>query len=77
MAEVGEAVSRQQLDLVEANALVKKLLGKYEHVFIQPGGNPGEPFQQAYDVDNLQPKPVWFSMYEQVRQDVKALGLRI
>jgi methylamine--corrinoid protein Co-methyltransferase len=77
MAEVGEAVSRQQLDLVEANALVKKLLGKYEHVFIQPGGNPGEPFQQAYDVDNLQPKTAWFSMYEQVRQDVKALGLRI
>jgi methylamine--corrinoid protein Co-methyltransferase len=77
MAEVGEAVSRQQLDLVEANALVKKLLGKYEHVFIQPGGNPGEPFQQAYDVKNLQPKPAWFSMYEQVRQDVKALGLRI
>jgi len=77
MAEVGEAVSRQQLDLVEANTLVKKLLAKYEHVFIQPGGNPGKPFEQAYDVDILQPRLAWFSMYEQVRQEVEALGLRI
>jgi methylamine--corrinoid protein Co-methyltransferase len=77
MAEVGQAVSKQRLDLAEANTLVKKLLGKYEQVFLQPGGNPGKPFEQAYDVDALQPKPAWFSMYEQVRQDVSALGLRL
>jgi methylamine--corrinoid protein Co-methyltransferase len=77
MAEVGEAVSRHQLDLVEANALVKKLLGKYEHVFIQPGGNPGKPFEQAYDVETIQPRSEWSYIYQQVRQDVETLGLRL
>jgi methylamine---corrinoid protein Co-methyltransferase len=75
MGEVGRAVARQQLSQDEANGLVKKLINKYEHVFIMPEGNPGKPFDQAYDLDTLQPCEEWQSTYESVKQEVRAMGL--
>jgi methylamine--corrinoid protein Co-methyltransferase len=77
MGEVGEAVARQQIDLVEANALVMKLMHKYEHVFIVPEGNPGKPFNQVYDLETIQAKKEWMLMYEEVREEVESLGLRL
>lgn len=75
MGEVGHAVARQGLTLKEANTLVLKLLEKYEYVFDRPAGNPGVRFDQAYDLQTLRPVPEWQQMYEEVKADVRAMGL--
>lgn len=75
MAEVGHAVSRQQLTLAQANELVLKLLERYEHVFSRPEGNPGVRFDQAYDLTALKPRPEWEQMYLEVKEEVRGLGL--
>ena len=77
MGEVGQAVARQGLDHDEANTLVNKLIEKYEHVFDQPEGNPGKPFDQAYDLETIQPTEEWLSMYEEVKEEVQAMGLEL
>jgi methylamine---corrinoid protein Co-methyltransferase len=75
MGEIGQAVTRQHLDQNEANALVNKLINKYEHVFDLPEGNPGKPFNQAYDLETIQPRREWSLMYEEVKEEVQAMGL--
>ncbi len=75
MGEVGAAVTKQQLGLEEANRLVLSLLDKYEAVFSQPGGNPGVPFDQAYDMATIRPLHSWSSMYEEVKEDLYRMGL--
>jgi len=75
MGEVGHAVTRQRLGLEEANHLILQLLPKYEHVFSQPGGNPGLRFDQVYDLKTLQPVPAWSAMYEEVKDDLRRMGL--
>jgi methylamine--corrinoid protein Co-methyltransferase len=75
MGEVGHAVTRQQISLVEANRLVLRLLEKYEHVFHLPEGNPGVPFDQAYDMASLKPIPQWIRMYDETVAEIRELGL--
>jgi methylamine--corrinoid protein Co-methyltransferase len=75
MGEVGHAVTEQGLTLREANDLVVKLLTKYEHVFDLPGGNVGVSIDHAYDMKTLRPLPEWQQLYEEVKADVKAMGL--
>jgi methylamine--corrinoid protein Co-methyltransferase len=75
MGEVGHAVAGQGLTLDEANALVLALLDKYEHIFDQPEGNPGVRFDVAYEVEALVPKPEWSQMYEEVKAEVREMGL--
>ncbi len=75
MGEVGEAVARQHLNHAEANVLVNKLIHKYEYVFDLPEGNPGKPFNQAYDPQTIQPRLEWSWLYEEVKQEVRAMGL--
>ena len=75
MGEVGHAVTRQGLSLESANHLILRLLEKYEHVFQLPGGNPGVCFDQAYDLKTLTPVPEWSKMYEEVKEDVRRMGL--
>ena len=75
MGEVGQAVARQNLNLEEANTLIKKLINKYEHVFDLPEGNPGRCFNQAYDPETIKPTHEWQSMYEAVKDEVRAMGL--
>ncbi len=75
MGEVGCAVTRQQLSLDQANRLILRLLEKYEPVFARPGGNPGVPFDQAYDLATLKPVPAWLTMYEEVKQELIQMGL--
>ncbi len=75
MAEVGRAVVRQNLTLTKANELVSELLGRYEYVFKIPGGNPGVRFDQAYDLKTLKPVPAWQQMYEDVKGDMRKIGL--
>jgi methylamine--corrinoid protein Co-methyltransferase len=75
MGEVGHAVTRQGLTLETANRLILKLLDKYEHVFQQPGGNPGVRFDQAYDLQTLAPLPEWSRLYHEVKDDLCRMGL--
>jgi methylamine--corrinoid protein Co-methyltransferase len=75
MGEVGHAVARQGLSLHEGNTLVLELLTKYEAIFDDPEGNPGLPFEQVYDLMTIQPKPEWQSMYEEVKGELRQMGL--
>jgi methylamine---corrinoid protein Co-methyltransferase len=75
MGEVGHAVARQNLSFAEANLLINSLFPRYEHVFKMKGGNPGVPFDQAYDLAALTPVPEWENMYQEVKKELKALGL--
>ncbi len=75
MGEVGRAVTRQEMTLQEANALVLRLLKRYEHVFTAARGNPGVPFEQAYDPVRVQPRPAWLALYEEVKAELRAMGL--
>jgi methylamine--corrinoid protein Co-methyltransferase len=75
MGEVGHAVSRQKLSLNEANSLILRLYQKYGHVFQQKGGNPGVAFNQAYDLQTLTPVPVWVRMYQEVKSEMRNMGL--
>jgi methylamine--corrinoid protein Co-methyltransferase len=77
MAEVGLAVHRMKLTLKDANEWALKLLPRYEHVFTQAGGNPGLPFDQVYDLQQVQPLDFWQKMYEEVKTDLKTEGLLI
>jgi len=75
MAEVAQAAARQRLTLSQANELVLALLGRYEHVFSQPGGNPGVRFDRAYDLHTLQPVPAWLEMYQAIKGELRRMGL--
>jgi len=75
MGEVGHAVARQELSLEEANILIMQVHQKYKYVFEEQGGNPGVPFNHAYNMDTLQPLPEWRAMYEDIKRDLRALGL--
>lgn len=75
MGEVGHAVVRGGLALRDANTLVLSLLEKYEHVFDRPEGNPGLRFDEAYDMRTLQPRPEWQQLYEEVKREVREMGL--
>jgi methylamine---corrinoid protein Co-methyltransferase len=76
MGEVGHAVTQQKLDRDAANALILRLLERYEHVFSQPGGNPGVRFDQAYNCSTLEPQPEWAQMYADVKNDLSSMGLK-
>jgi methylamine---corrinoid protein Co-methyltransferase len=75
MGEVGHAAAQMQLSLESANELIVRLLGKYEYVFERPGGNPRFSFDQLYDMKSITPLPAWRSMYEEVKMQVKEMGL--
>lgn len=75
MGEVGHAVSRQGLTFNQANQIVTDLLNRYEHVFEMRNGNPGIRFDKAYDLKTLQPIPAWQRLYNEVKAEVREMGL--
>ncbi|BBB49766.1 monomethylamine:corrinoid methyltransferase [Pelolinea submarina] len=75
MGEVGHAACRQGVTRAQANQWILQLMEKYEHVFRMPEGNPGARFDQAYDLETLQPLPEWTRMYEEVKTELKEMGL--
>jgi len=77
MGEVGHAVTRQGLNAAQANELVSRLLQRYEPIFSMPEGNPGVRFDQAYNLETLEPVAGWQQMYDEVKQEVRSLGLEV
>lgn len=77
MGEIGHAVTRQGLTPQEANAMVLRIIERYEHVFKRPGGNPGVPFDQVYDLDSLNPRKSWLEMYSGAKAVLTGMGLAL
>ena len=77
MGEVGKAVARSRMTRSQANEIVLKLLEKYEHVFGMEDGNAGKPFDEAYDMETIEPLPEWQKMYEEVREELCEMGLEL
>ncbi|MCD7895886.1 MAG: monomethylamine:corrinoid methyltransferase [Planctomycetaceae bacterium] len=77
MGEVSRAAVRAGLTRDGANAIVLKLLAKYERVLTLTGGNPGKPFDQCYDIATIRPVPEWEAMYEEVAGEMKEFSLAL
>jgi len=75
MGEIGHAVAKQGLTLNQANHMVAELLSRYEHVFQIKNGNPGVRFDKAYDLNTLKPVPAWQRLYDEVKAEVREMGL--
>lgn len=57
----------------EVNQLVKTCLSKYQKTLANP--NPGKPFPELYDLEQLEPTSEWTGLYEAVKEDLLSLGL--
>jgi methylamine--corrinoid protein Co-methyltransferase len=77
MAEVALATHRMKMSLKDANAFVLQLLPKYEPVFTLENGNPGKPFDEVYDTARIEPLDFWQKMYEEVKTELKDMGLKL
>jgi methylamine--corrinoid protein Co-methyltransferase len=77
MGEVGRAATLQSITLKQANEWALALLAKYEHIFQLPEGNPGVRFDQAYDLETIQPKPEWSAMYDEIKEELRMMGLEL
>jgi methylamine--corrinoid protein Co-methyltransferase len=58
----------------EADRIVKYLLGKYEDKL--KDAPEGETFEKLYDQQNLEPLPHYRKIYEEVKEELRGLGLR-
>ena len=77
MGEVGHAVAKQAISLEQAEELIQTLLAKYENVFSQEGGNPGQRFDQVYDLKTLRPREEWLDIYKTVKEELNQIGLAV
>ena len=75
MGEVSRAAVRMGLTREQANRIILALMEKYEPVLTRPGGNPGQPFDKCYDLATLRPTPEWASMFDQVKEELRTMGL--
>ncbi len=58
----------------EADRIVKYLLEKYENRL--KDAPEGETFEKLYNQETLEPLPHYLKMYEEVKEELKGLGLR-
>jgi methylamine--corrinoid protein Co-methyltransferase len=57
----------------EADEIVKQIIPLYvDDLDKKP---IGKPFEEVYDIDNVEPTPEWQGMYDEVRQELIDLGL--
>jgi len=75
MGEVGRYASKAAISRKDANKIILALLNKYEHVF--ETGNPGVPFDEAYDAVKVKPTSDWLEMYEQVKSELGDMGIKL
>lgn len=76
MGEVGKAVARQGMTRKQANEITLQLLEKYEHVFSMEDGNAGKRFDEAYNMETLEPVPEWQQMYDEVKEELSGMGIQ-
>jgi methylamine--corrinoid protein Co-methyltransferase len=68
------AVASLQLDRRSANELLKKLLKKYEEKLSDPP--IGKRYQDCYNVDTGTPSPEYEELYQEVKGELEAWGLK-
>jgi methylamine--corrinoid protein Co-methyltransferase len=71
LAQIGRA--SVGLTRTEANELTKLIVPLYADDQKLGEAIQGIPFQEAYDVDSVQPKPEWQQMYEETCREMEAL----
>lgn len=69
--EVAHAVSGMSRS--QADELVQRLLAIYEPAL--PTNPIGRPFEEVYDVDNVEPTPEWQGMFDEVAAELIHMGL--
>ena len=74
MGEVGKAAAAQGMTRAEAEPIIRRLLGEYEHVFAS--GNEGMPFDAVYGEDG-EPRAFWLELYREVKDGLLSLGLKL
>ena len=74
MGEVGKAAAAQGMTRKEAEPIIRGLLEGYRHVFEK--GNEGLSFAEVYGEDG-EPRAFWLEMYNQVREELIGLGLKL
>jgi methylamine--corrinoid protein Co-methyltransferase len=57
----------------QGNEILKRIIPKYEDQLRNPPD--GQPFQECYDVERLQPTPEWQRMYDEVKEEAAQLGM--
>ena len=62
-----------QLDRRKANELVIKLLEKYESRI--PHAPEGDRYQDCYDVETGKPGESYLRLYEEVKEELSAMGV--
>jgi methylamine--corrinoid protein Co-methyltransferase len=70
-AEVARAASG--MSRKDGDELVRKLIALYKPVLDQRP--KGLPFNEVYDVTTIKPLPQWLATYEQVRSELRDMGL--
>jgi methylamine---corrinoid protein Co-methyltransferase len=74
-ARFGAEVAKASLGLSrrEADKVVRELVNRYKNDLDK---RPvGKHFTEVYDVVTVQPKPEWLAVYEEVKQELRELGL--
>ena len=74
MGEVGKAAAAQGMTREQAGPIIEKLYSEYKHIF--GSGNEGLPFDQVYG-ENGEPRAFWQEMYDQVKEELISLGLKL
>ena len=73
VAEVAHAAAG--ITRTDANELVKQLFSRYKSTLDQ---RPlGKPFNEVYDLTTLKPTPEWVAIYEEVKSELRQLGLEV
>jgi len=57
----------------DADAIVRRLVDLYKPDLDKRP--KGLPFQEVYDVVTVKPRPAWLEMYEQVKGELRQMGL--
>lgn len=73
-AETVDAVFHQGMTEAEGNAMLKKILEKYEYTLDEP--KLGKRFDEVYDVRTIEPTAEWKGMYDKVKADLAAMGVQ-
>ena len=69
------AVAASRLSRPQANALVRRLLEKYEPAI--PNAPAGSRYQDCCDTDTGRPGPAYLDLLEQVKNELAGLGLSL
>lgn len=74
-AEVGHAATRIKRE--KANEILKELVKKYFDKMAFDKAPKGQPFQETYDLETLQPRKETLELYNEAKRELKSLGIEL